>query len=138
MTKKEKDLKVLEAFNLKIGDSVKISPDTPTHIFKGDVFVITERADGVIVLCQKIADTVSDNVAFNVGFLLDESWTKLKSSLKDKKCKDITCYDCPFGDFRLFDCDYDSDLKEKTIGEIYNSVKQDLDKVKKEIFGDEK
>lgn len=132
MTKKEKELKILELFNLKIGDRI-ISDYSAKSIFKPCTYKITERESNIWVINEKTGFEY-DAVYFTTMF---DDWTKLEPSLKDKKCKDITCYDCPFGNFRFFDCGCYGDLREKAIGEIYNIVKQDLDKAKKEIFGEE-
>ena len=140
MTRKEKDLKVLEAFGLNIGDRVKINSDTRTDVFRGNVFVITERTDGAIVLYQKIGDRVYNNITLKLGFLLDESWTRLETPLKDKKCEDFYfnhCKDCPFRKRKTLYCTYIDNYKQMTLEEIYNAIKQDFDKAKQEIYREE-
>ena len=121
MTKKEKELELIYAFDLIIGDKIKI---------EDKIYKIIEDIDEVLLENQK-------GHRFMIYLLISEDWEKLKLSIKDKRCKDFqNCQGCPFLKRCGLDCtciDYHEDL---TLEEIYKKMEEDLFIAKQEIFGD--
>ena len=124
MTRIEKELKMIEALGLKVGDVIE--RNEPTHHF----FKIVENDTGIWVINEGTGVQY-----YAVHFITFYDWKKVKPSLKNKKCKDFDhCIGCPIYKSNYLDC---GNGEEETLEEKYNGVKQDLDKLKTEIYGEE-
>lgn len=139
MTRKEKDLKVLELFGLKVGDRIKIKEPKYFYMKKNIPFKIIEHYEhGEECICL---DDGSLTPFVSVDILIKEDWEKVEPLLKDKKCGDfINCEGCPFSDSFVSCGDIESvgeNLREATLEDIYNGATKELKKLKKEIYGEE-
>ena len=125
MTRKEKDLKVLELFGLKVGDKIKTKENRTYVIVWGNNEIELRNTEKYCDKCTILDLAILD-------------WEKLDPSLKDKKCMEfIGCKGCPFADM-VVDCGGTKDnLEEMTLGEIYNIAKESYDKLRIKIFGEE-
>ena len=127
MTRKEKELKMLETLGLKVGDKIKACYVIYEIVEEEEFHILHPVDNGVSELV---------NVGSIAHVLLDYDWKKIKSSIKDKKCKDFDrCIGCPIYKSDYLDC---GNGEEETLEEKYNKANQDLNKLKTEIFGDEK
>lgn len=127
MTRKEKELKVLEAFGLKVGDKIKIIFDCLEDTIVSLVTVVENE--------ERFYLKNKEEATFNIDILFREEWEKIKPSTKNKKCKDFDrCIGCPIYKSDYLDC---GNGEQETLEEKYNKAKQDLDKLKTEIYGDE-
>ena len=126
MTRKEKEQKLLEMFNLKVGDRIKC----------GLIYEIVEREKGYVLHPVKYRD--DDYYDISIISVIIYDWEKVDPILKDKKCKDIDfCTQCPLENHNC-GAFYKGDTGEHTLGEIFIEVKRDLDRAKEKIFGDKK
>lgn len=129
MTRKEKELKMIESLGLKIGDKVKL-------IFGSDNTIVSLTT--IVEKEERLYLKSENEETFNIDILIREDWVKIKPPLKDMKCKDFKhCKDCPLSYIEGIECGYIKNMEEKTIEEIYNDIKQSVDKAKKVIFGEE-
>ena len=128
MTRKEKELKVLEAFGLKVGDKIKIIFDCLEDTIVSLVTVVENE--------ERFYLKNKEEATFNIDILFREEWEKVEPSLKDEKCKDVSCDVCPLNKEHLY-CRCYTAYSYETLGEIYEKIKADLDEAKKELDGEE-
>ena len=130
MDRKEKELKVLALFDLKIGDKIKVEDDN------NFILEIKEVEDRIVFERKKESGT--EYLFTNVLTIYD--WKKVEPPLKDKKCKEFEqCNGCPFSNRKNISCSYVIDVtEEKTLAEIYKDIEQDLYSTKQKIYGEEK
>lgn len=126
MTRKEKELKALEAFDLKIGDRIK--GNEPVNPF----FKIVEDDTSIRVINEETG--VEYNAVYYITFY---DWEKAETPLRDKKCKDFNCTGCPIYKAKQIECLIVKDISDITIGEVYNEIKEEVDEVGKELYGEE-
>lgn len=124
MTTKEKQLKVLELFGLKVGDKIrfyfnKIASETVSEIVETQYFY-----------------AIKEDTFYGIDLLIQYDWKKVEPSLKDEKCKDFNCQDCPIYKAYHIDCHNIKVISNETISEIFNEIKKEADKVEKEIYGE--
>ena len=125
MTTKEKQLKVLELFGLKVGDKIRFS---------------FNKIDSEIVETQTFY-AIKEDTLHGIDLLIEYDWKKVEPSLKDKKCKEFeNCYGCPFADSFVSCGDIEvvgENLREATLEDVYNGAEKELEKLKKEIYEEE-
>lgn len=137
MTRKEKELKLLELFGLKVGDKILIKK--PKYFsFSNEILQIVERTREEPLENYIGCLVYGEESPYTLNVLIVEDWQKVKPLLKDKKCKEIDCCnECPLKSHYCGDL-FGGNLEEHTLGEVYNAIKKDLDVARLEIFGDEK
>ena len=129
MTRKEKELKALEALGLKVGDKIIFTLSRNVYEIKED-----DRMTWLHKTIQSFDETIY--------LLFEYDWEKIEKPLKYKKCKDFDgCKDCPFANKRFINC-YNiiknTADEDKTLEQIYHFFESTTDSLKTEIFcGDE-
>lgn len=131
MTRKEKELKVLELFGLKIGDKIKVE--------EYDYILEIKEFEDRIVFERKKEGGTTEYLFINVLTIYD--WEKIETPLeiplKDKKCNDFKCCEeCPFVEKNIINCVCIEDYEKMTLEEKYNEVKKEFEQLTKEILGD--
>ncbi len=129
MNRKEKELKILDMFNLKVEDKIKLYS---TDFDDGSIVVEIVEKDDAFYLQAK-----DKQVGYNIiSSLIEYEWKK-HNSVKEMKCNDfVNCYGCPLCDTSGILCP-DADCGDMTFEEIYHKVKKDLDEAKSVVFNEE-
>ena len=126
MTRKEKELKTIEALGLKVGDRIKVKNNSLVN----GVYEIKEREDMVIIIRPS-------EHGFNINFLITNDWEKVETPLKDKKYIELLCSDCPLYKFKMLNCIFVKGYKNMTIEEICNELEKEAKNARQEVLGEE-
>ena len=120
MTKKEKEQKIMEAFDLKVGDKIKAC------------YVIYEIIEGEECHILHPINPDLHDVLSLTHVLMNYDWEKVEAN---KKCEDFDeCDGCPLIDWMCGDLLHE-DLSDKTIGEVFDKIENKLVESKKRIYG---
>ena len=129
MTRKEKELKMIEALDLKVGDRIKTKVD-PTVLE-----IIEKEPDGFAFRESFIAlQEPGEEDFYLIQLLYEVDWERIEPPLKYKKCSDFkNCIDCPLFEFKALGCQFVEDYKDMTLEELCNKFEKEIKNAKQEI-----